>query len=131
MRRVTASGGSRLTSTHTRTPSPQLAIIDAPRRIFGDARVPFGRMLRGVELRALSAAELARAGSGGRWLRRERRRRARALLLGALELRWALLQAFPACHSSLWLYGLPLGHGIARGGSHVARVRARAFRRNW
>lgn len=35
------------------------------------------------------------------------RRRARALLLGALRLRIALLEAIPECASSLWLYGVP------------------------
>jgi len=59
--------------------------------------------------RGVTCAELDAAGSGGRWIRAERLRRARGLLLGALELRAALLEASPACASSLWLYGIPYG----------------------
>lgn len=57
--------------------------------------------------RGVTCAELDAAGPGGRWIRQERRRRARALLLGALVLRKALLQSFANCASSLWLYGVP------------------------
>jgi hypothetical protein len=55
--------------------------------------------------RSIRAESIAMA-VGSRRMRLERRR-ARALLLGALMLRRALLQAFPSCHSSLWLYGVP------------------------
>jgi len=108
-----------------------LALIERPTYIFGNGRTPHQRMLRGVELRALSRGELAAAGPGGRWLRRERRRRARALLLGALELRWNTLQCYPECIPSLWKYGLPVGGGFTRGSAHVSAVRRQAFRKWW
>lgn len=75
-------------------PPGHLAIIDVAARM-------------GWSSNRLTDAELAAAGPGGRWLRRERERRARKLLLGALELRAALLRSLPMCHSSLWLYGVP------------------------
>lgn len=55
---------------------------------------------RSIRLEAIAAETGHR-----RW--RLERRRARALLLGALKLRAALLEAIPACASSLWLYGVP------------------------
>lgn len=112
-------------------PAGHLAIIERPTAIWGPSWLPMGRIHRGVELRALTAAELAAAGPGGRWLRRERRRRARALLLGALELRWSLLQCFPSCRSSLWSFGVPFGGGFSRGSRHIHELRKKAFRRWW
>lgn len=76
---------------HSSKPPGHLAIIERPW---------YWRRRRGV-----TCAELAAAGDGGRWIRAERRRRARALLLGALELRAALLECWPTARSSLWLHG--------------------------
>lgn len=78
------------------------------------------------KVRWLSARELEAAGPGGKRLRRERRRRARALLLGALELRFALLRALPEFRDGLVFYGVPALSGIERGGAHIERVVKRA-----
>lgn len=55
--------------------------------------------------RSIRRETIANATGVRRW--RLERRRARALLLGALELRVALLLALPEYRSSLWLYGVP------------------------
>lgn len=83
------------------------------------------RMQRTAEVRSLSDAELERG--GGKRIRRERRRRARALLLGALELQWAILRAHPSQKAGLLRYGTP--NDIPRGWDQIRRVKARAKRR--
>lgn len=115
-----------MTALEAWQPRPTLAIIQRPVLLGYGVRLTgpvLHRMQRTAEVRSLTDAELER---GGKRIRRERRRRARALLLGALELRWALLQADPMCHGSLWRYGTP--NDIPRGWAQIHRVKARAKR---
>lgn len=83
------------------------------------------RMQRTAEVRSLTDAELE--SGGGRRIRRERLRRARALLLGALELQWAILRADPSQKEGLLRFGTP--NDIPRGWGQIRRVKARAKRR--
>lgn len=105
-----------------------LAIIQRPVLLGYGVRLTgpvLHRMQRTAEVRSLSETELQRG--GGKRIRRERRRRARALLLGALELRWAMLQADPSQWRALLRFGTP--NDIPRGWRQIMRVKARAKRR--
>lgn len=102
LRRAAADGGGRAVRAELRRRWDLFCLSKPPGHLAIVERPYYWRRRRYV-----TCAELAAAGHGGRWIRQERRRRARALLLGALELRSALLVAFCSTHSSLWLYGRP------------------------
>lgn len=56
---------------------------------------------------SVTNAALEALGPGGRAIRAERLRRARGLLLGALELRAALIECMPTQREWLWRWGIP------------------------